>query len=152
MRMQQDREAYRFLVREADPMAADNKGVMSTKPVKARPGEPYRPSECCFAFVTHPIPRVRISHYYETSSQCAMPGVIFTTKRNHSFCANPNDDWVQDYIKDLKKNLKRCQGPALHRLFRGSTSPQSGQSPVNLAAGEQMTSGKKDAQLSPGAV
>uniref|UniRef100_A0A667HL40 C-C motif chemokine n=1 Tax=Lynx canadensis TaxID=61383 RepID=A0A667HL40_LYNCA len=63
---------------------------------------PYHPAECCFNYIAQAIARHRITGYYETSSQCSRPGVVFITKR-HSICANPSDVWVQDYIKDLEE-------------------------------------------------
>ncbi|ELW61731.1 C-C motif chemokine 14 [Tupaia chinensis] len=65
---------------------------------------PYHPAECCFTYVTRPVQRHRIAHYYETSSECSKPGIVFITKKGYSICANPKDDWVQDYIKDLEEN------------------------------------------------
>ncbi|XP_046533617.1 C-C motif chemokine 14 isoform X1 [Equus quagga] len=65
---------------------------------------PYHPAECCFTYVTRAIPRNRITRYYETSSQCSKPGVVFITKKDHSICADPRDDWVQDYIKELEES------------------------------------------------
>uniref|UniRef100_A0A8C0K6G6 C-C motif chemokine n=1 Tax=Canis lupus dingo TaxID=286419 RepID=A0A8C0K6G6_CANLU len=67
-------------------------------------GGPYHPAECCFRYITRAIPRHRITDYFETSSQCSRAGIIFITKNGHSICANPSDDWVQDYIKDLRRN------------------------------------------------
>ncbi|KAF0871302.1 C-C motif chemokine 14-like [Hyaena hyaena] len=64
---------------------------------------PYHPAECCFSYIVQAIPRHRITDYYETSSQCSKPGVIFITKKGHFICANPSDTWVQDYIKDLEE-------------------------------------------------
>ncbi|XP_006891111.1 PREDICTED: c-C motif chemokine 14-like [Elephantulus edwardii] len=64
---------------------------------------PYHPAECCLTYVPHAIPLDRILDYYETSSQCSKAGVVFITKKGRSICANPRDDWVQDYIKDLEE-------------------------------------------------
>nr|KAF6455172.1 C-C motif chemokine ligand 14 [Rousettus aegyptiacus] len=65
-------------------------------------GGPYHPTECCFIYITRTVLRERITNYYKTSSQCSKPGVVFITKKGHSICANPSDDWVQDYIKELE--------------------------------------------------
>ncbi|XP_034495690.1 C-C motif chemokine 14-like isoform X10 [Ailuropoda melanoleuca] len=65
-------------------------------------GGPYHPAECCVSYIAQAIPRHRITDYYETSSQCSRPGIVFITKKGHSVCANPGDEWVQDYIKDLE--------------------------------------------------
>ncbi|XP_074244135.1 C-C motif chemokine 14 isoform X1 [Saimiri boliviensis] len=67
-------------------------------------GGPYQPTECCFAYTTHRIPRQRIVAYYGTNGQCSKPGIVFVTKRGKSICANPNDQWVQDYIKGMEEN------------------------------------------------
>ncbi|XP_004449496.1 C-C motif chemokine 3-like isoform X1 [Dasypus novemcinctus] len=50
------------------------------------------------------IPRKFVDDYYETSSQCSKPGVIFQTKRGRQICANPDEAWVQKYITDLELN------------------------------------------------
>ncbi|KAG8520204.1 C-C motif chemokine 14 [Galemys pyrenaicus] len=57
---------------------------------------PYHPAECCFNYVIHKVPRSRIAEYYETSSH-------FITRRGISICADPREDWVQDYITDLEE-------------------------------------------------
>ncbi|XP_036124656.1 C-C motif chemokine 14-like [Molossus molossus] len=63
---------------------------------------PYHPTECCFTYATHTIRRQRITDYYETSSLCSKPGIVFITQKGYPICANPSDDWVQDYIKELE--------------------------------------------------
>uniref|UniRef100_A0A8C3YF08 C-C motif chemokine n=1 Tax=Catagonus wagneri TaxID=51154 RepID=A0A8C3YF08_9CETA len=70
------------------------------------PRSPYQPTDCCFTYLARAIPRERISSYYETSSQCTKPGIIFITKRNREICTNPGDTWVQEYIKDPKLSLQ----------------------------------------------
>ncbi|XP_008066838.1 C-C motif chemokine 14 [Carlito syrichta] len=65
---------------------------------------PYHPAECCFSYITRKIPRHLITDYYETSSQCSKPGVVFITKKGHAICTNPSDSWVQGYIKDMEEN------------------------------------------------
>ncbi|XP_043758925.1 WAP four-disulfide core domain protein 3-like isoform X1 [Cervus elaphus] len=62
------------------------------------------PTDCCFSFVSRQIPRKLVDSYYETSSQCSQPGVIFKTKRGRQVCADPSEDWVQEYITDLELN------------------------------------------------
>ncbi|KAF6298207.1 C-C motif chemokine ligand 14 [Rhinolophus ferrumequinum] len=67
------------------------------------PRGPHHTTKCCFTYVNHTIPRQRITDYYETSSQCSKPGVVFITKKGYSICANPSEAWVQDYIKELQE-------------------------------------------------
>ncbi|CAI9162604.1 unnamed protein product [Rangifer tarandus platyrhynchus] len=62
------------------------------------------PADCCFSFVSRQIPRKFVDDYYETSSQCSQPGVVFKTKRGRQVCADPSEDWVQEYIADLELN------------------------------------------------
>ncbi|KAM5308942.1 C-C motif chemokine 3-like [Glossophaga mutica] len=62
------------------------------------------PTACCFSFASKPIPRKFIDKYFETSSQCSNPGVIFLTKRGREVCAHPNEAWVQEYITNLQPN------------------------------------------------
>ncbi|KAI5932910.1 C-C motif chemokine 3-like 1 [Manis javanica] len=47
------------------------------------------PTACCFFYVSRKIPRKFVDNYYETSSQCSKPGVIFQTKRGRQICADP---------------------------------------------------------------
>ncbi|XP_037348683.1 C-C motif chemokine 14-like [Talpa occidentalis] len=64
---------------------------------------PYHPAECCFNYIIHKVPRSRITDYYETSSQCSKPGIVFITRKSIPICADPREDWVQDYITDLEE-------------------------------------------------
>ncbi|KAM9210632.1 C-C motif chemokine 3-like [Dugong dugon] len=62
------------------------------------------PTACCFSYTFRQIQRNFVNDYYETSSQCSKPAVIFLTKRGWQICANPSDAWVQEYITDLELN------------------------------------------------
>uniref|UniRef100_A0A8C5ZZF4 C-C motif chemokine n=1 Tax=Marmota marmota marmota TaxID=9994 RepID=A0A8C5ZZF4_MARMA len=62
------------------------------------------PTACCFSYVARQIQRKFIEDYFETSSQCSQPGVIFLTKRGRQVCADPNENWVQEYVTDLELN------------------------------------------------
>ncbi|XP_052051290.1 C-C motif chemokine 3-like [Apodemus sylvaticus] len=61
------------------------------------------PTACCF-YYSRQIQRKFITDYFETSSLCSQPGVIFLTKRNRQICADPKETWVQEYITDLELN------------------------------------------------
>ncbi|TEA35232.1 hypothetical protein DBR06_SOUSAS2810106 [Sousa chinensis] len=58
----------------------------------------------CFSYTAWQLPREFVADCFETSSQCSKPGVIFQTKRGRQLCANPSEDWVQEYITDLEPN------------------------------------------------
>ncbi|NWT17007.1 CCL4 protein, partial [Vireo altiloquus] len=60
------------------------------------------PTACCFSYTSRPIPRAFVRDYYETSSQCSQPAVVFITKRGREICANPTEEWVQQYVNDLE--------------------------------------------------
>ncbi|XP_007946098.1 C-C motif chemokine 3-like [Orycteropus afer afer] len=62
------------------------------------------PTACCFSYTSWQIQYKIVDDYYETSSQCSKPAVIFITKRGRQVCANPNDAWVQEYVTDLELN------------------------------------------------
>uniref|UniRef100_A0A8C6EWQ6 Chemokine interleukin-8-like domain-containing protein n=1 Tax=Marmota marmota marmota TaxID=9994 RepID=A0A8C6EWQ6_MARMA len=48
------------------------------------------------------IPRKLVVFYYETSSTCSSPSIVFVTKKGRHVCAHPNEAWVQEYIRDLE--------------------------------------------------
>ncbi|KAM5216239.1 C-C motif chemokine 4-like [Hipposideros larvatus] len=62
------------------------------------------PTACCFTYVLRKVPRKILTDYYETSSLCSQPGVVFLTKRGRQICANPSEPWVQEYVDDLELN------------------------------------------------
>ncbi|XP_024429031.3 C-C motif chemokine 3 [Desmodus rotundus] len=62
------------------------------------------PTACCFSYTSRQLPRKFIADYFETSSQCSNPGVIFLTRRGREVCANPSEAWVQEYITHLELN------------------------------------------------
>ncbi|XP_008940054.1 PREDICTED: C-C motif chemokine 4 homolog isoform X1 [Merops nubicus] len=62
------------------------------------------PISCCFTYTARQLPRSFVEEYYETSSQCPHPAVIFITRRGRQVCANPEQEWVQEYMNDLELN------------------------------------------------
>ncbi|XP_042637857.1 C-C motif chemokine 15 [Orycteropus afer afer] len=66
----------------------------------------YQPSECCTSYVSRNIRCLLMENYFETSSRCSRPGVIFTTKRGQHVCANPFNKHVQDCMNNLKPGLR----------------------------------------------
>ncbi|XP_020861235.1 C-C motif chemokine 4-like [Phascolarctos cinereus] len=61
------------------------------------------PVPCCTSHAMKKIPRKFVIDYYETSSLCPQPAVVFKTKKGRLMCANPSDDWVQKYVDDLQR-------------------------------------------------
>ncbi|KAF4787418.1 C-C motif chemokine 4 like protein [Turdus rufiventris] len=62
------------------------------------------PTSCCFTYVARQLPRSFVKDYYETNSQCSQPAVVFITKKGREVCANPSQDWVQQYMNELELN------------------------------------------------
>ncbi|XP_043861123.1 C-C motif chemokine 4-like [Dromiciops gliroides] len=62
------------------------------------------PISCCFSYVRQQINRKFVADYYETSSLCSQPGVVFQMKKGKQVCANPSETWVQSYVEDLELN------------------------------------------------
>ncbi|XP_004480057.2 C-C motif chemokine 4-like [Dasypus novemcinctus] len=62
------------------------------------------PTACCFSYTLRKLPRNFVTDYYETSSLCSQPAVVFQTKKGRQICANPSEPWVQEYMDDLELN------------------------------------------------
>ncbi|KAM8815623.1 C-C motif chemokine 3 [Rhynchonycteris naso] len=62
------------------------------------------PTACCFSYISRQVQRKFIVDYFETSSQCSKPSIIFQTKRGRQVCADPTEAWVQEYVTDLELN------------------------------------------------
>ncbi|NXA82070.1 CCL4 protein, partial [Thryothorus ludovicianus] len=60
------------------------------------------PTSCCFSYVSRQLPRSFVKDYYETNSQCSQPAVVFITRKGREVCANPKEDWVQQYVNELE--------------------------------------------------
>uniref|UniRef100_A0A2K5ULB3 C-C motif chemokine n=1 Tax=Macaca fascicularis TaxID=9541 RepID=A0A2K5ULB3_MACFA len=59
------------------------------------------PTSCCFSYTMRKLPRNFVVDYYETSSLCSQPAVVFQTKRGKQVCADPSETWVQEYDLEL---------------------------------------------------
>ncbi|XP_053425978.1 C-C motif chemokine 18-like [Nycticebus coucang] len=62
------------------------------------------PGACCWTLVSRVIPLQFVVSYRDTGSSCPKRAIIFTTKKGLHICANPEDAWVQRYIKLLDQN------------------------------------------------
>ncbi|NWR38835.1 CCL4 protein, partial [Tachuris rubrigastra] len=60
------------------------------------------PTSCCFSYASRQLPWIFVKDYYDTNSKCPQPGVVFITKKGRQVCANPEQDWVQQYVNDLE--------------------------------------------------
>ncbi|XP_006890956.1 PREDICTED: c-C motif chemokine 4 [Elephantulus edwardii] len=62
------------------------------------------PTACCFSYTGRKLPRNFVLDYFETSSLCSKPAVVFQTKKGRQVCADPTEPWVQEYVDDLELN------------------------------------------------
>ncbi|XP_010175032.1 C-C motif chemokine 4-like [Antrostomus carolinensis] len=58
------------------------------------------PTSCCFTYTSRQLPRSFVVEYYETNSLCSQAAVV----KGRQVCANPEQDWVQQYMADLELN------------------------------------------------
>ncbi|XP_047564850.1 C-C motif chemokine 16 [Lutra lutra] len=54
---------------------------------------------CCLKHHEKVMPRKMVVGY-RRALNCYLPAIIFVTKKNREICANPQNEWVQEYIKD----------------------------------------------------
>ncbi|XP_008066839.1 C-C motif chemokine 15-like [Carlito syrichta] len=62
----------------------------------------HRPADCCLSYTPRSIRCFFMTDYFETSSGCSQPGVIFLTRKGQRVCANPSNVGVQECMKNLK--------------------------------------------------
>ncbi|XP_025297264.1 C-C motif chemokine 16 [Canis lupus familiaris] len=56
---------------------------------------------CCLRHHEKVLPKKLVAGYRKALN-CYLPAIIFVTKKNRDICSNPQDKWVQEYIKDPK--------------------------------------------------
>ncbi|XP_006833687.1 PREDICTED: c-C motif chemokine 15 [Chrysochloris asiatica] len=61
----------------------------------------YHPVECCYSYITRNIPCAFMTEYFDTSSWCPRPGIIFLTKRGKQICVDPNSRHFQYCMERL---------------------------------------------------
>ncbi|XP_060731506.1 C-C motif chemokine 4 homolog [Tachysurus vachellii] len=63
------------------------------------------PDQCCFSFLTRPIPVRVITAYKVTDIRCAKRGVIFTLQDGRHVCADPGFKWVKNHMNRIDQRL-----------------------------------------------
>ncbi|XP_044532128.1 C-C motif chemokine 4 homolog [Gracilinanus agilis] len=64
------------------------------------------PTSCCFSYIHRQLPYRFVADFYETSSLCHTPAIVFLTHKGHQICANPQNEWVQEYILLLEQKMR----------------------------------------------
>ncbi|NWT10157.1 CCL4 protein, partial [Vireo altiloquus] len=59
-------------------------------------------TSCCFSYTSRPIPPSFIRSAYRTSSSCSLPAVVLVTRKGREICVDPENHWVQEYLKQLE--------------------------------------------------
>ncbi|KAF6728481.1 C-C motif chemokine 19 [Oryzias melastigma] len=60
---------------------------------------------CCTRYQKIPVPVDRLKKYTElkNTGNCHLRAIIFLTVKGKLVCANPNEEWVIEAMKTLKK-------------------------------------------------
>ncbi|XP_023558949.1 C-C motif chemokine 23-like isoform X2 [Octodon degus] len=64
--------------------------------------EPLIYRDCCLSYTPRRIQCKLMEDYFETSSGCTQPAIIFVTKKGKRVCADPKNLSVQNCIRKLK--------------------------------------------------
>uniref|UniRef100_A0A8C3S3X4 C-C motif chemokine n=2 Tax=Chelydra serpentina TaxID=8475 RepID=A0A8C3S3X4_CHESE len=57
---------------------------------------------CCFSYASRKLPQGHLKGYFYTSGKCSQPAVVFVTRMNRQVCANPDTNWVKEYVNYLE--------------------------------------------------
>ncbi|XP_059991282.1 C-C motif chemokine 16 [Lagenorhynchus albirostris] len=62
------------------------------------------PPACCLKYHEKVLPK-KVVVRYRKALNCYLPAIIFITRRKREICTNPNNERVQEYIKDPRLPL-----------------------------------------------
>ncbi|XP_004685082.1 PREDICTED: C-C motif chemokine 4 [Condylura cristata] len=60
------------------------------------------PTACCFSYFPRKLNRDIVVDYFDTSSLCSQPAVVFLTRKGKQICTNSSEPWVQEYVNSLE--------------------------------------------------
>uniref|UniRef100_A0AC11CAZ7 C-C motif chemokine ligand 16 n=2 Tax=Ovis aries TaxID=9940 RepID=A0AC11CAZ7_SHEEP len=86
------------------------------------------PPTCCPKYHEKVLPKKLVVGYRQALN-CHLPAIIFITKRKREVCTNPENDWVQEYIKDPRLPLLPSRRLAVNITRWEEGQPQIHNSP-----------------------
>uniref|UniRef100_A0A4W2GMC4 C-C motif chemokine n=2 Tax=Bos TaxID=9903 RepID=A0A4W2GMC4_BOBOX len=83
------------------------------------------PPNCCLKYHEKVLPRKLVVGYRQALN-CHLPAIVFITKRKREVCTDPNNDWVQEYVKDPRLRPRHSR-----RLAVNITRWEEGQAQIH---------------------
>ncbi|XP_073902368.1 C-C motif chemokine 16 [Castor canadensis] len=102
---------------------------------------------CCPKYHEKVLPKKFVAGY-KKALNCYLPAIVFVTKKNREVCTNPNDEWVQEYIKDPNIPLLPSGDLAQVKIIKTKKSkPQLFNSSRRSGLSRSPSLGKKEVNL-----
>nr|XP_008175835.1 fractalkine-like [Chrysemys picta bellii] len=70
--------------------------------VEGQPKAPVKCKKLCTKF-SQKIPQTLLKTYRETEPSCPKAAIIFVTRKNREFCADPEASWVKEAVRQLNQ-------------------------------------------------
>ncbi|XP_040838116.1 fractalkine [Ochotona curzoniae] len=86
--------------------------------------------ECRDSKMTQRIPLSHLAGYKLNEKSCEKHAIILKTKKNRTFCADPEEQWVQDVMKELDRQA------TAQTLHSGTFEKQIGAKKPNMGLGK----------------
>ncbi|KAH1181586.1 hypothetical protein KIL84_005312, partial [Mauremys mutica] len=68
-----------------------------------QPKAPVKCKKLCTEFSRKEIPQKLLKTYRKTEPSCPKAAIIFVTKKNREFCADPEASWVKEAVRQLNQ-------------------------------------------------
>uniref|UniRef100_A0A8C3P1B1 Chemokine interleukin-8-like domain-containing protein n=1 Tax=Cyanoderma ruficeps TaxID=181631 RepID=A0A8C3P1B1_9PASS len=83
-------------------------------------------SDCCLKHSQRAVPYGVVTSYrlQGPKTGCVLEAVVFTTRKNRSICASPDDDAVKKFMKQLDKKAKEDKSKKKGQIQRPRGRPK----------------------------
>ncbi|XP_008175835.2 mucin-2-like [Chrysemys picta bellii] len=71
--------------------------------VEGQPKAPVKCKKLCTEFSQNKIPQKLLKTYRKTEPSCPKAAIIFVTRKNREFCADPEASWVKEAVRQLNQ-------------------------------------------------